>query len=272
MRHIIRIGLLAVLAMSAVAGARTTGRQAPQQTALRTVVLAELFTSEGCSSCPPADALLRRLLTDQPLDGIEIVALGNHVDYWDRLGWRDPFSSPLFSQRQSSYSAAVFGSDRIYTPQIVVDGRLESVGNDEASVRRNILKAAQEPRAIVEVSATPTADATMRIEIRAQVSEQVLRKGNAELMIAVTEDGLVSRVIRGENGGRTLAHSAVVRLLKIVAQVGMNDRSASGTLVVKLAKDWNTDHLRLVGFLQETGSRRILGAGATKVRASSSSQ
>ena len=93
----------------------------------RVVVIAELFTSEGCSSCPPADNLLRRLLAAQPIDGVEVVALGNHVDYWDRLGWRDSFSSRLFSDRQAAYDSAVFRLKAPYTPQLVVDGATESV-------------------------------------------------------------------------------------------------------------------------------------------------
>ena len=116
-------------------------------------MVAELFTSEGCSSCPPADALLKRLTHEQFIPGVRVLALGEHVDYWDRLGWRDPFSSPGFSHRQSEYEADVFHSGGVYTPQFVIDGRLQAVGNDVRGVRRAIARAAHDPKARVGVTA-----------------------------------------------------------------------------------------------------------------------
>src|SRR5438045_6457778 len=151
-------GLLTIAAV-VVASARAMS----MQTSARTVVIAELSTSEGCSSCPPADDLLRRLIATQPLAGVEIIALGSHVDYWDGLGWRDPFSSALFSARQSAYDAAVFRSNGIYTPQLVVDGALEVVGSDAAAVRRTLLKAASLPKATVSVVARQESDARARV-------------------------------------------------------------------------------------------------------------
>src|SRR3954465_9521266 len=96
----------------------------------RVPVVVELFTSEGCSSCPPADALLSRLAKEQPVAGAQIIPLGMHVTYWDQLGWKDPASLPDATTRQQDYGR-VFGEDRVYTPQAVVDGHDELVGSDE---------------------------------------------------------------------------------------------------------------------------------------------
>src|SRR5258708_16748376 len=118
----------------------------------RSIVVVELFTSEGCSSCPPADDVLSQLAHRQPVPGVEVLTLGEHVDYWDRLGWRDPFSSPAFSARQSNYDARVFHADQVYTPQLVIDGRLERVGSDAHAVQRAIEQAATRSKASLRVA------------------------------------------------------------------------------------------------------------------------
>src|SRR5919197_1244382 len=115
-------------------------------------VVVELFTSEGCSSCPPADQLLERLAAAGAIDGAQVVALGEHVDYWDRLGWRDRFSSPAFTARQAVYVRR-FNDESAYTPQMVVDGRAGLVGSDAGAVRRAIAKAAAAPHGVMSVVA-----------------------------------------------------------------------------------------------------------------------
>ena len=116
-----------------------------------TPVIVELFTSEGCSSCPPADTLLSRYVKNSPVPGVEIIALGEHVDYWNHNGWADPFSSVQFSQRQSDYSHA-FRLDSVYTPQIIVDGRAQLVGSDGDAAEAAIRRAARLPHAAVSVA------------------------------------------------------------------------------------------------------------------------
>src|SRR5689334_4635092 len=111
----------------------------------RIPVIVELFTSEGCSSCPPADALLARLEKNQPVAGAEVIPLALHVDYWNHLGWADPFSSHQFSERQGEY-AAVFGNDSVYTPQMVVDGVREFNGSNSSLAQEAIAKAARESK------------------------------------------------------------------------------------------------------------------------------
>ena len=151
------IGLAGFLAISC-SGERSSATYARQPGEAPRPVIVELFTSEGCSSCPPADALLKKLSEQQPLQGIQIVALEEHVDYWNHLGWADPFSSDDFSQRQNAY-AQIFGRDGVYTPQMVVDGQTEFVGSHSAAARDAILKAAAQPKLDVALgfsaSATP---------------------------------------------------------------------------------------------------------------------
>ncbi len=226
-----------------------------------TIVLAELFTSEGCSSCPAADDLLREWLAAQPVSGVQIVALGEHVDYWDRLGWRDPFSSPEFSARQSAYDAAVFRDNRVYTPQLVVDGHYEAVGSDAGAFRRAVGEAARAHKATVEVSAVAVRRDLAQVRLQVRVPAAVSRSGIADLIVAVTEDGLATQVRRGENGGRTLRHAAVTRTLTTVGAVDASRAEAMVTAPVPLQADWSRSHLRVVAFLQERVGRRILGAG-----------
>lgn len=229
------------------------------------VVVAELFTSEGCSSCPPADDLLREWLATQPVPGVEIVGLGEHVDYWDRLGWRDPFSSSAFSARQSAYDAAVFRDNRVYTPQLVVDGRLEVIGSDKAAVRRAVVEASRQPKATVQLTASGDGADRLLVRVRVQDLAGVPRHGVAEVVVAVIEDGLATQVARGENSGRTLRHAAVTRSL---TTLGIVDASAGDGIVdgaVPVAAGWSRPHLRLIALLQERESRRILGAATVRL-------
>ncbi len=221
----------------------------------RAPVVLELFTSEGCSSCPAADAVLVEFERSPPLAGVEIIPLGEHVDYWHRLGWRDPFSAPLFSQRQEAYSE-VFGPNRVYTPQMVVDGQREFVGDRSLAIRA-IQTAAASPKVPLELSLVPRCGdpAELKIEIRRPPSDAA-----AELMLALTESGLSSRVSQGENAGRTLRHSAAVRRLWSLGVVPPGPKPYRASSPVSLERGWNRGSLRLVAFLQEPKSRRILGA------------
>lgn len=262
----IKVRALSLLVTVLVLGVATiAARRAPvaaPSASSSTVVVAELFTSEGCSSCPPADDLLREWLASQPVPGVQIVGLGEHVDYWDRLGWRDPFSSAAFSARQSAYDAAVFRSNRVYTPQLVIDGRLEAIGSDAAAVRRAVLEAARQPKAHVEVSASAEGPDRVQARVRVQVPPGVAQHGPADVVLAVTEDGLATKVVRGENGGRTLRHAAVTRTLTTVGVVPKGTAQSTLQVTVMLSAAWSAPNVRLVAFLQERDSRRILGAAA----------
>ncbi len=227
-----------------------------QPPADRVPVVLELFTSEGCSSCPPADQLLSKLVNTQPVPGVEIIPLGMHVTYWDQLGWRDPASLKLATERQQDYSR-VFGEDRVYTPQAVVDGREELIGSAEAGVRQALTKAAQQPHAQLSMAASADGDAiTAQVTID-RVPAEVKEKLRAWLI--VTEDDLTSVIKRGENGGRTLRHDAVVR------SIAGSDLGAAGVLSLRasLKPEWKRERLHVVALLQGTKSRRIWGAAQT---------
>lgn len=230
----------------------TSGARAP--------VVVELFTSEGCSSCPPADDALAELEKRQPAREAEIIALGWHVDYWNRLGWADPFSSETATQRQETYSDT-FKLSGVYTPQVVVDGQRQLVGGS-GEVVGAIAEASRRPKAKVELS-LPTVSANA-VLIRAQVSElpPVSPKDQAELWLAITEGNLETQVLRGENAGRRLKHTAVVRRVRRLAQVEPGKELAALTSNEELDPRWARANLRATAFLQEKRSKRILGAAA----------
>ena len=217
-------------------------------------VVVELFTSEGCSSCPPADEVLATL-DKTPIPGIEIIALGEHVDYWNRLGWVDQYSSEKFSQRQSDYSDA-FKLDSVYTPQMIVDGRDEFNGGNMARARTAITKAAQSPKGSVELALTD-----QKLSVHVKNLPRITAGEKADVLLAITENNLRTDVSRGENSGRFLNHSAVVRALSVLGELSPNETSFEATPNLTLAESWRKENLRVAVFVQERGTRRILAAG-----------
>jgi hypothetical protein len=255
-------GALAVTVWSAEHGLPMTAT--PASSVARSVVVAELFTSEGCSSCPPADDVLSQFAR-QPASDVEVLALGEHVDYWDRLGWRDPFSSPAYSSRQSNYDARVFHRNEVYTPQLVIDGRFECVGSDVDGIHHAITQAAAAPKALVEVAIVRAQDRELGITVHVDVPPALTLRESVDVLVAVAEDNLRSKVRRGENGGRTLRHSAVVRSLTPVGTLSPHDRASSTSASVVLEPEWQPANVRVVSFLQERESRRIVGAGSSRL-------
>lgn len=213
-------------------------------------VLVELFTSEGCSSCPPADLFLSHLQKDQPVAGVEIITLSEHVDYWNQLGWTDPFSSHGFTERQARYAESLRGEGP-YTPQMVVDGSKGFVGSDSHKVLLAIVEAAKAPKASIELHC---GGSPLRLGIQATMVQE-----DSDVLLALTENGLASNVARGENRGRTMAHDGVTRRLTMI---GFAKKQAPFEAKQKIAIEsgWKRENLSAVVFLQGRSSHRVLGA------------
>lgn len=242
---------------------KSSGDKAPVS---HTAVVVELFTSEGCSSCPPADQLLSWLDVQQPVEGVEIIPLSEHVDYWNHLGWADPFSDALFSERQRQYSDSL--NTGAYTPQMVVDGRVEFVGSDRDRALRAISREARTPSATVRVQPMSPANssapnlASFSVDVENLPPADTKKKGL--VFLAVTESHLQSSVNRGENAGRNLSHTAVVRQLRLIGKLDARpDTSFRGQPQIEIANGWKRKDLRAVVFVQLQDSHRILGAAAT---------
>jgi hypothetical protein len=262
MRFLMGFTVTLVLLTIALLSGRSADKSAPETPAGAPTgpVLVELFTSEGCSSCPPADALLVRLDQEMKVAGADVIVLSEHVDYWNHIGWTDPFSSSQFSERQRTYAEAL-DSD-VYTPHMVVDGQEDFVGSDERRARAAIGRASRRPKAQVEVrNLGPSANGKFRLALR--VTElPASAKGN--LLLAITEKNLSVAVPRGENSGRRLSHTAVVRRLDRVANLdGKRDFTTEIDFAVPGA--WKAKDLRAVAFVQEDGSQRVLGAGQVEL-------
>ncbi len=241
MTKLLTVAVLTTLGVGWAAAAGDEGKRAP--------VLVELFTSEGCSSCPPADVLLESLDRTQPVASAEIIVLSEHVDYWNRIGWTDPFSSPQFSRRQEAY-ANRFKGDGAYTPQMVVDGVTQFVGSDGRRALAEIGKASGAPKATVKVSA---AGKPFRVQV------DVTGAANGDVFVALARNEAVSQVTRGENGGRQLRHVAVVDSLIPIGSVKKGE-SFSKEVDLPGAKQGDPQRYRIVAFVQERGQGRVLGS------------
>jgi hypothetical protein len=256
-----RLLLLSALALASTTGVRDSAA-GPQDSP----VILELFTSQGCSSCPPADRLLAELDRDPKLTG-RVIPLSFHVDYWNYIGWKDPFSSPRWSDRQRSYARA-FRSSRIYTPQAVIDGRMECIGSREDLVRYRIGKAlAAEPAGRVTLAATPAGGTGGRVQVKVGAKlAKVAGTGNLDVWVALVETGLTTPVGAGENASRTLKNDNVVRRLERAFTIPAGAGAArSGELALGLDKRWNPKNLRVVAFLQDPATMAIHGAAAKRL-------
>jgi hypothetical protein len=222
-------------------------------------VLVELFTSEGCSSCPPADTLLTRLAAERTIGGAEVVTLAFHVDYWDRLGWKDRFSSAAFTERQNRYAAA-WKSDRVYTPQAVVDGRVEFVGTDVTRAVDALTASAG--RAHAAVALAPASGDTPRTRLlRIAIDPPAGAAFSGDVLLAVAEDGLASEVTAGENARKRLEHTGVVRSLTRIGRIAKGGPVRFESVPVPIHAAWASGRLRAVVFVQDEKTREVHGTG-----------
>lgn len=246
--------VIAVFAIALVCGAADNSFS-------RVPVLLEPFTSEGCSSCPPADRLLEILDEKQPFSGADLIVLSEHVDYWDRLGWKDPFSSSQYTARQQDYTNR-YNFDGVYTPQLVVDGRYGFVGSDGREASAAIEKAIHERKTPIAISnlARDGNQVTAHIELS---PDENFKDARGILYVALADNRQESHVARGENGGRTLSHVAVTRLLKQVGPIDFDGPFAKEIVLPVLQGSGNG--LRFVVFVQDPKSGHVLGVAEQKL-------
>jgi len=256
-----------VLHAQATGGASAIAPPPPAAPPSRGLVLVELFTSEGCPHCPDADALLERLYTEQSVEGAVIVPLEEHVDYWDRREWVDHFSSAGFTQRQKSYADAL-DVDSVYTPQMIVDGLVEFVGNNEARARATI--AALGHAAITPLRFEPVEPRPAQSPPKdgAQVhlqGEGLALAGPAVVYLALAEDKLLSQVGGGSNAGETWRHSSVARWFYSVGKLAPGEKTFSAGLTLPAPDpQWRVENLRLIAIVQEEESRKVAGLGVAR--------
>ncbi len=237
---------LIALAAMALAGCSTQAASAP---ANNQPVLVELYTSQGCSSCPPADRVLSTLGHKGSVAGVPVIPLAYHVDYWNYLGWRDPLSSSKWSERQRVYARAV-ASGRVYTPQLIVDGRSHVVGSDRRKVANRVRAAAAARKLGVSAKLTR---ARGTVDVAVSVPKIVGRR-DVDIVVALYENEVTTRVSRGENKGRVLRNDYIVRRLKRFGP------TRTVTARFKLEPSWRSAKLGAVAFVRERKSLAVIGA------------
>jgi hypothetical protein len=223
-------------------------------------VLLELFTSEGSANCPPADDLLIRLQKDQPVAGVRVIPLSFHVDIWDAFGWKDPFATPSSTQRQADYNK-YFEDTSAYTPELVVDGSFSLVGSLEQQALTAIERMGGRDKMAVDLKRDGK-------ELTVSVTDTSGTKGSGKVNVwlAIAEDGVESDVKKGENAGKKLAHTGVVRSLQLLGAIEVGQASFTATAKPSLAFAWKKENLRAVAWLQAVGSHKVLGVADVRMK------
>lgn len=252
------ISLCASLAwLASLAGPGVFGQQGNK------AVLVELFTSEGCSSCPPADLFLSELNRRSATNGVKLITVGEHVDYWNHLGWTDPYSSPDFTERQKLY-AQDLNQQSTYTPEMVIDGSYGFVGSDRQQAQRIIERAAQEPKASVKVTANIVSPSQLKVSLAVESVPNELFQHTTNVFVALTENNLLSRVTSGENSGHDLRQDCVARTLKEIPAITLS-ACAHDCCSFTLSPSWKRNNVRVVAFLKDSLSKKIVAVDQTSL-------
>ncbi len=226
-------------------------------------VLVELFTSEGCSSCPPVDRWLQKMDSSQPVPGAQLIVLSEHVDYWDHDGWKDPFSSSTLTDRQSAY-ASKLGLATVYTPQVIVDGTSELRANDSQQVNQVFRKTVTKPKIPVRITSVST---EVGVPLVAQVHVEIdgtSTQRDADIYMALALDHVESEVLRGENSGQRLSYVAVVQSLTRVGKL-QKGRKFDQDVQMKLRRGSDPTNVRMIVFVQDGGPGEVLGATSERL-------
>jgi len=254
-----RISFIGVLAVAMPTTALAIVMHHSPSASLRTPVLIELFTSEGCSSCPPADRLLERF-DRQPIEGAELIVLSEHVDDWNHIGWKDPYSAAFYSTRQKIYGDR-FHLDGVYTPQMVIDGASEFVGSDAAAANKAIENALREPKLEVKLSLIPAkSDTNSQLQVTIGQLQSSFGVFDAEVYVAYALNRTDSQVSAGENAGHKLTHVSVVKKITKIGNI-KNGTTFFMTLQLDRASDIDRKNERMVVFVQRPHQGRMIGAG-----------
>ena len=249
------LSLLIILSVTAWMLAR--GSDSVPEAKGRTPVLVELFTSEGCSSCPPADRFLEKL-DRQPVAGAEMIVLSEHVDYWNHIGWKDPYSARVYSERQSAY-AKRFGLDSVYTPQMVVDGSTEFVGSNPSLADQAFAKALSVPKMPISLSSVSVGNPnSVRAHVEIEAPQPSAGSRTAEVYAVLALDRAESNVSAGENAGHRLTHVSVARSLMKIGDLKPG-QSFAHDIEMKLEPVSGPRNLRLIVFVQEARQGQVLG-------------
>lgn len=225
------------------------------------IAVVELFTSQGCSSCPPADKALKQIAEVAKQRGLKVYPLSFHIDYWDRLGWRDPYSQEDFTTRQTAYASKQPGN-RIYTPQMIVNGTEEFIGSDKEKAHKYISSALRNrPRTTIELTAGKPGGSTLAVQY-----ELGGNTANKAINIAVVQSPPENDVPRGENAGKKSMHINVVRAFRVVVP-----EDTKGSVTLELPEDFDRNiPYEVVGYVQDKSSYAITGAAAVQVEKTAS--
>jgi len=254
--------MFAFLIMMAWATSGPHAQATDMQNTPATPILVELFTSEGCSSCPPADALLERMDASQPIPGVHLIVLSEHVDYWNHDGWKDPYSSSLFTDRQSAYVHSL-GLNTAYTPQFIIDGNLELKAGDPEGARKVFQKDLAEPKVSVRIDSVTVDPATPAV-LHAHIGVHGdSAKHNLDIFVAIALDHAESQVSAGENAGHHLTHVAVVQELIKVGKL-TKGKNFDQDVQLRLKPGTVANNVRIIAFVQEAGAGKVLGTALRK--------